>query len=142
MVSGHYNMNGFDQVALSITGKDRNIQFKDNNLQETTSSIITKISKEEFDCSIMVGTDPISHLPQALSTKLATKPIILIDNKKTATSQLADVILPTSITGIESSGLAFRLDNVPIELKKIINPPNNLLSDEDILNAIIKKLEA
>ncbi|MFX1238398.1 MAG: formylmethanofuran dehydrogenase subunit B [Promethearchaeota archaeon] len=141
MVSGHYNMNGFDQVALSIIGKERNIQFKESKLDETTSTIITKISEGEFDYSIIVGTDPISHLPLVLSTKLATKPIILIDNKKTATSQLAEVILPTSITGIESSGLAFRLDNVPIELKKIINPPNNLPSDEDILKAIIKKLK-
>ena len=67
---------------------------------------------------------------------MAKKPLILIDNHITATSHIAEVVLPTTITGIESSGLAYRLDQVPIELNKIINPPNNLPSDEELLNQL------
>ncbi len=140
MGSGHYNMNGFDQVSLSIVGRNKNIQFKDNELADSEETIVTKIQKADFDCSIIVGTDPISHLPQELSSKLVTRPIILVDNKNTATAQLADVILPSSITGIESGGLAIRLDNIPVELQGIINPPNNLPSDEEILKMVNKRI--
>jgi len=106
----------------------------------TEETLVSKIEKQDFDSSIIVGTDPISHLPHSLSSKIAKKPLILIDNHRTATSHIADVVLPTAITGIESSGLAYRLDQVPIELNKIINPPNNLPSDEEILNQLYELL--
>ena len=67
--------------------------------------------------------------------------MILIDNKKSGTYLIADLILPTAITGIECEGLAFRLDHVPIKLKKIIDPPNNILSDAKLLENILMKLE-
>jgi formylmethanofuran dehydrogenase subunit B len=139
-LGGHYNMLGFDHVSLSIFGKNHSLKFVNNQVINNVDTIVSIIEKEEFDCSLIVGTDPISHFPQELSKKLIKNPIILIDNKKSATSIVADVILPSAITGIESDGLAYRLDNIPIELNKIINPPNNLPSDEEILDRIIKKL--
>ena len=140
MVGGHYNMAGFEHTALSICGKNHSLQFSNNKLLESQDTIISKIKKNDFDCSFIVGTDPISHLPYQLSKNLASKPIILIDNKRSATSEIADIIIPSAISGIESGGLAFRIDHVPIELKKIINPPSNILTDEEIINKIIKKL--
>jgi len=139
-IGGHYNMAGFEHVALSTVGKNQSIQFQDNELVESEDTIISKIEKEDFDCSIIVGTDPISHLPHQLSQKLTQKPLILIDNKHSATSKIANIVLPTAITGIENNGLAYRLDHVPIELKKILNPPNNLPSDEEIIEKIMQKL--
>ncbi len=140
MLGGHYNMVGFEHVALSNYGKNQSLQFSNNLLVETSDTIVSKIEKEDFDCSIIVGTDPISHFPKHLSKKLMSKPIILIDNKQSATSYVADVIIPSSITGIESGGLVYRLDHVPLNLKKIINPPNNIFSDEEIIEKIIEKL--
>lgn len=140
-LGGHYNMVGFDQVALSICGKNHSIQFTNNQLIETSDTIVSKIEKEDFDCSIIVGTDPVSHLPWKLSKKLMVKPLILIDNKKSATFQVANIILPTTITGIESEGLVYRLDNVPLELQKIVNPPSNIPSDEELLGMLIERLK-
>lgn len=137
MLGGHYNMAGFDHVALSTYGKNNSLQFSNNQLIETFETIVSKIENEDFDCSIIVGTDPISHFPRQLSKKLMAKPIILIDNKQSTTSMVADVVIPSTITGIESAGLAYRLDHVPIQLEKILNPPNNILSDEEILNKLI-----
>ncbi|MFX1326427.1 MAG: formylmethanofuran dehydrogenase subunit B [Promethearchaeota archaeon] len=140
MLGGHYNMLGFDHVALSMTGKNGSIQFSNDQLAETSETLVSKISSDNFDCSIIVGTDPISHLPWELSRKLVSKPIILIDNKRSATSFIADIIIPSNITGIESGGLAYRLDHVPVELHKIVNPPNKIFSDEEILTMIIEKV--
>ncbi|MFX0003245.1 MAG: formylmethanofuran dehydrogenase subunit B [Candidatus Hodarchaeota archaeon] len=140
MLGGHYNMSGFDHVALSNFGKNHSLQFSANQLVDTPNTIVSKIEKEDFDCSIIVGTDPISHFPSSLSKKLMKKPIILIDNKESATSYVADVILPSAITGIECGGLVYRIDHVPIELKKILNPPSNIYTDEEILYKIIEAL--
>jgi len=140
LLGGHYNMFGFDQISLSLTGKNHSLQFSNNELVNTEDTIITKIEKDDFDCSIIVGTDPISHFPYSLSKKLASKPLIVIDNRKSATSDMAEIVLPSAITGIECEGLVYRFDHVPIELKKILNPPSGVLTDEEILNQIIQKI--
>ena len=142
MMSGHYNMVGFEHVLLSTTGHYGSAQFKEGKIEDTTDNIVTKLQKGEGDCSIIVGSDPISHLPGSLSSKMMAHPIILLDSKKSSTSYMADVILPTALTGIEASGLAYRLDHVPIELHKIIDPPKNILSDEEVLSKIIAKLKS
>ncbi|MFX1571552.1 MAG: formylmethanofuran dehydrogenase subunit B [Promethearchaeota archaeon] len=141
MLGGHYNMAGFEHVALSSYGKNNSLQFINNKLSETSDNVIAKVKNEDFDSSLIVGTDPISHLPIQLSKKLAAKPLILIDNKKSATSQIADVILPSAITGIECSGLAYRLDHIPIELKKVINAPSNVKTDEEILTLLLEEIK-
>ena len=135
-------MIGYDHVALSMFGKRGNLHFKENQVFETDESIISKIENEDFDCSIFIGTDPISHFPISLSSKLAKKPIILIDNRNSATLQLASIVLPTAITGIECGGLAYRLDHIPVELKKIINPPSKIPTDEELLDKIIQILKS
>jgi len=140
LMGGHFNMAGFDHVALSAHGSFGSLEFKNNQLVNTEETLVSKIEKEDFDSSIIVGTDPISHLPHTLSSNIAKKPLILIDNHNTATSHIAEVVLPTAITGIESSGLAYRLDQIPIELSKIVNPPNNLPSDEELLNQLYELL--
>jgi formylmethanofuran dehydrogenase subunit B len=140
MAGGHFNMAGFEQVALSLAGNNQSLQFKDRQLIETNENILTKIDNEDFDCSIVVGTDPISHLPYQLSKKLTSKPMILLDSKETASTNIANVVLPTALTGIECGGTAFRLDYIPITLKKLIEPKNGILSDEEVLDKLIKKL--
>ncbi|UCC18519.1 MAG: formylmethanofuran dehydrogenase subunit B [Promethearchaeota archaeon] len=140
MLGGHYNMAGFDHVALSTYGKNHSLEFSNNQLVETSETIVSKIEKEDFDCSIIVGTDPISHFPSKLSKKLLKRPIILIDNKASATSYTADITLPSAITGIECGGLVYRIDHVPIELKKILNPPSGVYNDEEILNKLLEAL--
>ncbi|NVM19104.1 MAG: formylmethanofuran dehydrogenase subunit B [Candidatus Lokiarchaeota archaeon] len=140
LMGGHFNMAGFDHVALSGYGAFGKIEFKNNQVINTEDTIISKIKKDDFDSSIIVGTDPIAHLPQSLSSKMVKKPLILIDNHSTATSHIAEVVLPTSITGIESGGMAYRLDHVPIEFQKIINAPNNLPSDEKLLSKLYELL--
>jgi len=140
-MGGHYNMAGFEHVALSYAGKNHSLQFLNGELVDNDENIISKLEKEDFDCALIVGTDPISHLPKKLSSELIKKPLILIDNHNSATSYIADIVLPTALTGIESEGLSYRLDHIPIELKKVINPPSKIPTDEDLLNQILIKLK-
>ena len=141
MLGGHFNMAGFAHVALSTHGISRSLQFSKGNVVSSSDTIVSKIEKKDFDCSIIVGTDPISHLPHQLSSILSLKPMIVLDNRNSSTTSFADLLLPTAITGIEAEGLAYRLDQVPIELNKIINPPSNVPSDQELLSQIIEKVK-
>lgn len=140
LIGGHYNMNGFDHIALSNFGVNGSMKFNNNQRIDVEQNLVSKIESEDFDLSLFVGTDPISHFPKSLSKKLLKHPIIVIDNKSSATMDFADVVLPSSLTGIENEGIAFRLDHVPIQLQKPVNPPNNVPSDEKILSNLLNHL--
>ena len=61
---------------------------------------------------------------------MAKIPLICIDPHKTPTSELANIIIPPAIAGVECVGTAYRMDGIPIELKKVIDAPEGLLSDK------------
>jgi formylmethanofuran dehydrogenase subunit B len=44
-----------------------------------------------------------------------------------------------SIAGIEVEGTAYRMDHVPLPLKKAVQPPNGILGDEEILSKILEE---
>ena len=54
---------------------------------------------------------------------------------------MADVVIPSAIVGIEIEGTAYRMDRVPLPLKKVVQPPNGILSDEEILSKILKEVK-
>jgi formylmethanofuran dehydrogenase subunit B len=57
-----------------------------------------------------------------------------------ATAQMADVVIPSAFVGIEASGTAYRMDHVPIPLKKVVSPPRGILPDEEILRRILTEV--
>ena len=42
-------------------------------------------------------------------------------------------MFPTQWCGIEYEGTAYRMDDVPIMLRKVVEPPPGILNDEEIL---------
>jgi formylmethanofuran dehydrogenase subunit B len=64
-----------------------------------------------------------------------------MDNTKSTTFNCAHVVIPSTITGIESGGLGYRLDHVPVEFHKILDPPEHIISDEEILLKLIDGLK-
>jgi formylmethanofuran dehydrogenase subunit B len=53
---------------------------------------------------------------------------------------MADVVLPSAFVGIEAGGTAYRMDHVPLPLKKVVDPPRGILSDEEILKRILAEV--
>jgi formylmethanofuran dehydrogenase subunit B len=49
------------------------------------------------------------------------------------TALVGDMVFPSAIVGIEKAGTAYRMDHVPLPLKKVVEPPEGILSDEEIL---------
>jgi len=52
------------------------------------------------------------------------------------TSLLAKVNIQTAIAGIECDGAATRMDGLPLYLKKVVDPPEGILPDRDVLRMI------
>jgi formylmethanofuran dehydrogenase subunit B len=48
--------------------------------------------------------------------------------------------LPPAFVGIEAEGTAYRMDHVPLPLKKVVEPPEGFISDQEILRRILQKV--
>lgn len=139
---GHYNVTGFGVVASWTTGYPYAIDFSRGypryNPGETTANDV--LQKEEIDAALVVASDPVSHFPKRSIEFLAKIPLIVIEPHPTPTTELADVIIPPAISGVEVEGTAYRMDNVPIRLRKVVDAPDGLLPDRELVHMILEKV--
>jgi len=68
-------------------------------------------------------------------------PLIAIEPHQTPTSVNADIVLPPAYAGIEVEGTAYRMDQIPIRLRKVKDAPGECLSDKEILEKLIEKVK-
>jgi formylmethanofuran dehydrogenase subunit B len=90
---------------------------------------------------MVIASDPVAHFPRAATKNIAKHPLIAIDPEVTPTTMLADVIIPPAFVGIEVEGTAYRMDHVPLPLKKVVEPPETCLSDKEILQKILQEVK-
>jgi formylmethanofuran dehydrogenase subunit B len=45
------------------------------------------------------------------------------------------------MVGVETGGCAYRMDNVPIETRKVVDPPEGMLTDEELLTKILHRVD-
>jgi formylmethanofuran dehydrogenase subunit B len=96
------------------------------------------LCREECDAALILASDPAAHFPAAAVRHLASIPTVVIDPKVSLTSKLARVVIPSAIAGIECEGTAYRMDGVPLRLKRIVDSP--YLPDREILERIIERV--
>jgi formylmethanofuran dehydrogenase subunit B len=136
---GHFNVTGADTVFTWQTGYPYAVDFSRGypryNPGET--SIVDILMRKESDAALVVASDPVANLPRPAVEHLVRNPLVVIDPHLNATSQMADVVFPSAFVGIETSGTAYRMDHVPLPLKKVVNPPKCILSDVQILKRIL-----
>jgi len=144
---GHFNVTGADTVFTWQTGfpyaVDFSLSYPRYNPGETTA--VDVLLREESDAALVVASDPVSNFPRKAAEHLIKNPLIVIDPHMNATSQMADVVFPSAFVGIEAKGTAYRMDHVPLPLKKVVMPPKGVLPDEEILAKIlseVKKIKA
>ena len=139
-VRGHGNVTGADNVVSWQTGYPFGVNFNRGfprfNPGEFTT--VDVLSRGEADAALFIATDPASNFPKAAIQHMSKIPVICLDTKKTATSELAHVAFSTSTYGINTSGTVYRMDDVPITLRPAFESP--FPSDEEILTAIRKRV--
>ncbi|MEM2094951.1 MAG: molybdopterin-dependent oxidoreductase [Candidatus Bathyarchaeia archaeon] len=139
---GHYNVTGANVVSTWQTGYPYAVDFSHGypryNPGET--SVVDILARRESDAALVVASDPVSNFPSKAVQHLVSTPLIVIDPVETPTSVVADVVLPSTFVGIETEGEAYRMDYVPITLKRVVEPPEGLLSDYEIICEILNRV--
>ncbi len=143
MMRGHYNVTGFNEVVAWTTGYPYAVDFSRGypryNPGET--STIDLLTRGWTDAMMVVASDPGAHFPQKAVERMAKIPLVCVDPHWTPTAELADVYVPTAIAGIEWEGTAYRMDAVPIRMRKVVEPPEGMLNDVEFLEMVIEKVE-
>jgi formylmethanofuran dehydrogenase subunit B len=139
---GHFNVSGADTVFTWQTGYpyavDFSLGYPRYNPGET--SAVDILLRRESDAALVIASDPVSNFPKGAAEHLVHNPLIAIDPHLNATSQMADVVFPSAFVGIEVEGTAYRMDHVPLPLKKVVNPPRGILTDEQVLQKILAEV--
>ena len=140
---GHFNVTGADTVFTWQTGYpfavDFSLGYPRYNPGETTA--VDVLMRKESDAALVIASDPVSNFPKKAAEHLVRKPLIVIDPHMNATAHVADIVFPSAMVGIEAEGTAYRMDHVPLPLKKVVEPPAGLLSDEEILRKILSEVK-
>ncbi|MEM3577494.1 MAG: formylmethanofuran dehydrogenase subunit B [Candidatus Bathyarchaeia archaeon] len=139
---GHFNVTGANTVFTWQTGYpyavDFSLGYPRYNPGET--SAVDVLLREDSDAALVVASDPIANFPRKAAEHLAKNPLVVVDPHMNATAQVADVVIPSAFVGIETSGTAYRMDHVPLPLKKVVDPPRGVLPDEEILGRILAEV--
>jgi formylmethanofuran dehydrogenase subunit B len=139
---GHFNVTGANTVFTWQSGfpyaVDFSLGYPRYNPGETT--VVDILLRKESDAALVVASDPASNFPRKAVDHLVKNPLIVIDPHMNVTALVGDVVFPSAIVGIEKAGTAYRMDHVPLPLKKVVEPPEGLLSDEEILQRILEEV--
>ncbi len=140
---GHYNVTGADVVSTWQTGYPYAVDFSEGYPQYNPgeTSAVDILTRGESDAALVIASDPVSNFPSKAAHHLVNNPLIVIDPLETPTSVMADIVLPSTFVGIETEGNAYRMDHVPIPLRKVVDPPKSFLSDQEIIQEILKRVK-
>lgn len=139
---GHYNVNGFNQVVTWLTGYPFGVDltrgYPRYNPGETCANDV--LQRGETDMMLNIAADPGAHFPQKAIKHMTKIPLVCIDPHQTPTTEISNIVIPTSFSGLETGGTAYRMDGVPLELKKIIDVPEGVWTDKDVFEYMLKKV--
>jgi formylmethanofuran dehydrogenase subunit B len=139
---GHFNVTGANVVFAWQTGYPYAIDFSQGYPQFNPGEFTTidLLKRGDNDATLVISSDPGAHFPKPAVQNLIKHPLIVIDPHMNCTSQLGDVVFPTQWCGIEYQGTAYRMDHVPIMLRKVVEPPPGIFNDEEILTKILAEV--
>lgn len=139
---GHGNVVGIAKVLTWQTGYPFGVNLSRGypryNPGEFT--VVDLLTRREVDAALIIASDPLAHLPAQAVEHLKAIPVIAIDPKESDTTKIAEVVIPTAQAGISATGIAYRMDHVPLPLKKVVDsayPP-----DTEVLADLIERIRA
>ena len=137
---GHFNVTGADAVACWEAGYGYAIDFSRgySRFNPTEFSAVPLLRRRDCDAMLVIASDPVAHFPADVVKYMAKIPVIQIDPHYNLTTKIANVVIPSAISGIEAEGTVYRMDGVPIRLKKFKD--SEFWSDYDILKAMLEKI--
>ena len=137
---GHGNENGSNQVLAWQTGYPFAVNFGRGYPRYSPGefSVIELLTRREVDAALIIATDPVDHLPQAAVQHLQSIPTIVLEPQENLTTSWANIVIPVAPAGIGVSGTFYRMDNVPLRVKKLIDFP--CPTDVEVLRSIKERI--
>jgi len=132
------NMLGFNRSLHEQCGHVNQVSFASGVSRSTEYSFLAQVRNRTSDCVLVVGADPFSALPQSLLKNLQGTAVICLDPFVTATTMVAEVVIPTAVPGLEQGGSVMRMDG---ERLALANPAEGRYpTDVTILERITKRI--
>lgn len=140
---GHFNVAGANKTSTWQTGYPFAVDYAKGypRYQPGEYTAVDMLVNKEADAMLNIAADPAAHFPRAAVKHMSTIPVINIDPKRNMTSLMAEVNIPVALSGIECDGAVVRMDGLPLYLRKLVDPPEGVLPDRDVLRMIHGKLE-
>jgi formylmethanofuran dehydrogenase subunit B len=98
----------------------------------------TLLERREVDACVFVGSHGIYRFSAAARNYLNEIPTIVLDTALAQVPLVPTVRFTTAIYGVHAAGTAYRMDEVPVPLAKIL--PSDLPTDASVLQQIAAKL--
>lgn len=138
---GHGNVTGIDNVLAWQTGYPFGVNFSLGypRFNPGEYTVVDVLSREEADAAFIIAADPISNLPGKAVQRLVEIPTIALDTHESETTRNARIAFTTATAGIHVEGTVYRMDNIPIHLRKVL--PSDYPSDEDVIDRILTRVK-
>ncbi len=138
---GHGNVTGVDNVLAWQTGYPFGVNFSLGypRFNPGEFTVVDLLGRSETDAVLVVAADPVSSLPAGAVRRLRSVPLIALDTHESETTRDAHVAFTTATAGIHAEGTVYRMDNIPIHLRKIL--PSAFPSDEDVIGRLLARVK-
>jgi formylmethanofuran dehydrogenase subunit B len=96
------------------------------------------LERGEVDACLLVGSDSCVDLSARAQRTIKQLPTIALDYPNARPPLDATVQITTAIYGVHARGTAYRMDEVPIPLRRLV--PSALPTDDEVIMAILSRL--
>ena len=127
------NAAGAEDVLAWQTGYPSAVSFAGGHPRSNPGelSAAAVLERGDADAALVVGSDPLEHLPPPAAERLRAIPVVSVDALDTATADAARVAFTTAAPGVHRPGVVHRLDGVPVPLRALLE--SSRPSDEEVL---------
>lgn len=134
------NAAGAEDVLAWQTGYPSAVSFAGGHPRASPGelSAAALLERGDVDAALVVGSDPLEHLPPAAAEHLRAIPVVAVDARDTATAGAARVAFTTAAPGVHRAGVVHRLDGVPVPLRAVLDSERP--SAEEILDGIAARV--
>jgi len=139
---GHGNVVGMAQVLTWQTGFPFAVNMSRGypRFNPGEFSVADLLGRGEVDAALIIAADAIGNFPAKAAQHLKSIPLIAVDPKESETTKAAQVVIPAAQAAVAAGGVAYRMDHIPLPLKKVVDSPYP--SDREILERIIARVLA
>jgi formylmethanofuran dehydrogenase subunit B len=137
-LSGDFNSTGLYHLLLNELGRAGAPDFGAGEV----ATHFSPVDFREVDAVLVTGADLLWFLPeeQVADLKRRQVPIVALSPFATRTTGQAAVVMPTALAGIESEEVVYRMDGLPLVLKKLA--PTALPPDHQVLTDLERLIGA